>query len=164
MGRSATDAQFATLVANRQLAWYALSRRILRDPRAAEDALQEALLLAWQNRHQLRDAEALDAWIRRIVTRVSLRRRESPPSPLAAEMPGPGVVESQVLDRWAARQAIAVIEALPPRQRAAVFSRLLEDRPYPSIAERLGCTEATARSLVRWGLQRVRQATAPGTA
>ena len=131
---------------------------MLGDPHAAEDCVQEALEVAWAHRTEVRDARALDAWVRRILVRVVAARRRMP-TDLPVSSAGAAVracMEDDVLDRWTLRQAIAMIEALPSRQRSAVLARLLDDRPYAVIAAGMGCREATARSLVRCGLQRVR--------
>lgn len=43
---------------------------ILRDATRAEDALQDALLLAWRDVRGLRDPDAWDAWLRRLTVRA----------------------------------------------------------------------------------------------
>src|SRR6187431_3408855 len=40
---------------------------ILRDEHRAEDALQDALILAWRDVRALRDPDAWDAWLRRLT-------------------------------------------------------------------------------------------------
>lgn len=145
------------LIRERRLGWYALARSSVSDPQLAEDCLQEALLLAWRHRHQVRDAARLDAWVRRILLRICRHHRASrAEEPLVLETAS--AAEDEALSRWSAGTAIALIEALPPRQRAAVLGRLVEDLPYSSIATGLECSEATARSLVRFGIHRLRPA------
>jgi RNA polymerase sigma-70 factor (ECF subfamily) len=46
---------------------YSIAYRILRDPGLAEDALQNALVLAWPRIPKLRDPERFEAWIHRIL-------------------------------------------------------------------------------------------------
>src|SRR3954465_5270824 len=46
---------------------YAVAQRILRDPALAEDALQNALVLAWRRLPKLRDPDRFEAWIHRIL-------------------------------------------------------------------------------------------------
>jgi RNA polymerase sigma factor (sigma-70 family) len=48
------------------------------------------------------------------------------------------------------------LHRLPRRQRTAVVLRYYEDLSFAAAAEVLDCTEATARSLVRRGLSRLR--------
>ncbi len=60
-----------------------LANWILHDPVAAEDAVQEAALLAWDRRRSLRDPASADAWFNRIlvnVCRAELRRRSRRPA------------------------------------------------------------------------------------
>ena len=46
---------------------------ILRDPDRAEDAVQDALVAAWQDLRALRDPDAWDAWLRRLLVRTCYR-------------------------------------------------------------------------------------------
>ena len=67
---------------------YRLATYILRDPLAAEDAVQEAALLAWRRRRTLRDESAADGWFTRIVVnscRDELRRRARRPRVVALD-------------------------------------------------------------------------------
>ena len=48
---------------------FALAQRILRDVDRAEDALQDALVIAWRDLRGLRDPDRFDAWLRRVVVR-----------------------------------------------------------------------------------------------
>jgi len=53
---------------------YALARLILRSADVAEDAVQEALVRAWQQLHSLRDPDRFDAWLYRTAGSASARR------------------------------------------------------------------------------------------
>jgi RNA polymerase sigma-70 factor (ECF subfamily) len=60
---------------------HAIAWRVLRDPAAAEDAVQECLVRAWRDLRALRDPERWDAWLYRLLRnacrdeqRRSLRR------------------------------------------------------------------------------------------
>ena len=46
---------------------YAVARRILRDPYAAEDAVQDTLVRAWRDLPALRDRDRFDAWLHRLL-------------------------------------------------------------------------------------------------
>src|SRR5947209_10571040 len=106
-------AAFLALLESRRLAWYGLVRRQLGEHAAAEDALQDALLLAWRHLDQVRDPGALDAWVRQILVRTARRLRgQSKDAPLE-ESRRATEVEERVLQRWALAQAVALIEALP---------------------------------------------------
>ena len=56
-------------------------------------------------------------------------------------------------DRDALRRALAM---LPPRQRAVLVLRYLEDLPDAAIADLLGCQPATVRSQAMRGLATLR--------
>ena len=49
---------------------YAVATLILRDSDRAQDAVQDALLLAWQDIHALRDPDAWEAWLHRLTVRA----------------------------------------------------------------------------------------------
>jgi RNA polymerase sigma-70 factor (ECF subfamily) len=60
-----------------------LATRLTRDAAEAEDLAQETITSAWRRRGQLRDAEALGAWLRRsLVNRVIDRSRHHTPAML----------------------------------------------------------------------------------
>ena len=69
---------FAALVRDLLARLYETARLILRDPDKAQDAVQDALLLAWRDIRGLRDPDRLDAWVNRILVRscYSIARRE----------------------------------------------------------------------------------------
>lgn len=55
-------------VAEPHLPWlYSLARRLVGDPDAAEDLVQGALLKAYRSYEDLRDPQALPAWLKRIL-------------------------------------------------------------------------------------------------
>ncbi|WP_022928455.1 RNA polymerase sigma factor [Patulibacter americanus] len=48
------------------------------------------------------------------------------------------------------------LAALPDAQREAILARVVDERPYPEIAERLACSEAVVRKRVARGLSSLR--------
>ena len=58
---------FAVLVHQVSDSLYAVAHRILRDSGLAEDALQNALVLAWRRLPHLREPDRFEAWIHRIL-------------------------------------------------------------------------------------------------
>lgn len=52
----------------------------------------------------------------------------------------------------------AALEALPPEQRDAIRSRIVDEEPYDAIAERVGCSEQVVRKRVSRGLAAARRA------
>ena len=52
---------------------YAVAQRILRDVDRAEDAFQDALVIAWRDLRALRDPDRFDAWLQRLLINVCIR-------------------------------------------------------------------------------------------
>src|SRR5262245_24195345 len=61
---------FETLAAAAGARLLTVARMVLRDGHQAEDAVQDALVRAWQSLPQLRDPDRWDAWLRRLVVRA----------------------------------------------------------------------------------------------
>jgi RNA polymerase sigma-70 factor (ECF subfamily) len=71
---------FQTVLNERSVRWYNACLRITRDADLAADAVQEALLKAWDRRDDFRGEAALDSWIHRIALNSALdlmRRRKT---------------------------------------------------------------------------------------
>jgi RNA polymerase sigma-70 factor, ECF subfamily len=56
-----------------------------------------------------------------------------------------------------AGEVLALVDELPEGQRAAVRSRVVEEREYADIARELKCSELVARQRVSRGLSRLRE-------
>jgi RNA polymerase sigma-70 factor (ECF subfamily) len=67
------QAAFVDLVKSRGDRLYAIAYRILRDVDRAEDALQDALVIAWRDLPSLRDPDRFDGWVHRLLTNVCIR-------------------------------------------------------------------------------------------
>jgi RNA polymerase sigma-70 factor (ECF subfamily) len=50
----------------------------------------------------------------------------------------------------------AAVQELPKAQRDAVLARVVEERPYTEIAERMACSEMVVRQRVSRGLRNLR--------
>ena len=66
------QAAFVDLVRSRGDRLFAIAYRILRDVDRAEDALQDALVIAWRDLRSLRDPDRFDAWVHRLLTNVCI--------------------------------------------------------------------------------------------
>ncbi len=114
----------------------------------AEDLLQTALAKLIPRWRRLREPDAAEAYVRRIMatTAISWSRRRWHGEVPWAEPPH----DEPDVDRYAAvdardtlRRALA---ALTPRQRAVVVLRFYEDLPEEAVAEHLGCSVGTVKS------------------
>jgi RNA polymerase sigma-70 factor (ECF subfamily) len=141
---------YADLIRARGDRLYAIAQRILRDVQQTEDAMQEALVIAWRDLPALRDPDRFDAWLRRIVVRTCIteatrsRRRpvvdiESLPFEIAATHDDYlGVGDRDELERG--------FQRISPEQRAILVLRYYAGLEPTEIAEALGIPAGTARS------------------
>ncbi len=72
IGGVPTQADFHEAITNRSDRWYSACLKITRNPDMAADAVQDALLSAWNKRHQFRSSARLDTWIHRIAVNAAL--------------------------------------------------------------------------------------------
>jgi RNA polymerase sigma-70 factor (ECF subfamily) len=71
---------FHAVLSQRSARWYNACLRITRDRDLAADAVQDALLKAWDRRDEFRGEAALDSWIHRIALNAAIdltRRRKT---------------------------------------------------------------------------------------
>ena len=70
--QSGDRAAYVDLIIARQDRLFATAQRILRDIDRAEDALQDALVIAWRDLRGLRDPDRFDAWLQRLLINVCI--------------------------------------------------------------------------------------------
>ena len=71
--RSGDREAFVDLIRVRTDRLFAVAQRILRDIDRAEDALQDALVIAWRDLRGLRDPDRFDAWLQRLLDQCLYR-------------------------------------------------------------------------------------------
>lgn len=123
------------------------------DRHLAEDLTQTALVrlyLAWGRARQTR----VQAYARRVLVNCFLDHRRRPwvsrersveVMPDVAEMPAYG--DHELLE---------ALRELPPRMRAAVVLRHVEDRSVEDVADALSCSAGTVKSQTARGLDKLR--------
>lgn len=80
IGGPPSQADFHRAISARSDRWYSACLKITRNPDLAADAVQDALLNAWNKRDQFRSTSRLDTWIHRIAINaaLSLLRKSRP--------------------------------------------------------------------------------------
>ena len=140
---------YADLIRTRGDWLFAVAQRILRDVDRTEDAVQEALVIAWRDLSGLRDPDRFDAWLHRLVVRSCLaeatreRRRFSNLRVLPVDVPETSDAYLNVADK---DQLERGFQRLSPQQRALLALRHFEGREPAEIAEILGIPGGTVRS------------------
>jgi len=130
------------------------------DPADAEDLLQTGLVrvgLAWS---RLRDRSAAPAYVRKILVRECANGWRSRSREVArlrrVASPGPQPdIAGQVADSDVVWRAL---NSLSARQRAAIVLRFYDDLTEMQIAETLGCSAGTVKSLSSRALAKLRAA------
>jgi RNA polymerase sigma-70 factor (TIGR02960 family) len=167
------EAAFATLVDRHRRELHVHCYRMLGSFEEAEDLVQETFLRAWRKRESFEGGPRFRAWLYRIATNASLdaiklRSRRVASLHSFAEVPWLQPYPDRLLDEIApsddepdavvvARETIeltflAVIQLLPPQQRAVLILRDVLDWSAAEAAALLDTTVAAANS----ALQRAR--------
>ncbi|RLK23331.1 RNA polymerase sigma-70 factor (sigma-E family) [Micromonospora sp. M71_S20] len=157
--RDAHGAEFDDFVRTRSVAMLRVAYLLTGDRHAAEDLLQEVLeqvYVRWRRVRTSPEAYARRALVNRSINRW--RRRARRPEQALGDNDG---VARDHADDIALRQAVvAALRTLPPRQRAAVVLRYLEDLSVADVAGALRCSEGTVKSHASRGLAHLREAVA----
>jgi RNA polymerase sigma-70 factor, ECF subfamily len=130
---------------------FAVAQRILRDVDRTEDAVQDALVIAWRDLPGLRDPDRFDAWLRRLLVRSCVfeakRERRLGATvrflPIDIDIPSRSddyltVADRDELDRGFRR--------LSPEQRALLVLRHFAGLETAEIADALAIPPGTVRS------------------
>ncbi|HVV76776.1 MAG TPA: SigE family RNA polymerase sigma factor [Mycobacteriales bacterium] len=130
--------------------WPALVRYaavVCGDATEGEELAQATLVRVAARWRLLRDRDNIDAYVRTAIVRAHinqrtrLRRRETPVAePPATDAADPTEAASRGVD---VRRALAT---LPPRQRAVLVLRYLDDLSELQTADVLGCSVGTVKS------------------
>ena len=171
--KAGDEAAFATLVDRHRRELHVHCYRMLGSFEEAEDLVQETFLRAWRSRDSFAGGPGFRAWLYRIATNASLdaiRARSRRVASLSsfAEVPWLQPYPDRLLDEVAPSEAepdavvvaretieltfLAVIQLLPPQQRAVLILRDVLDWSAAEAAALLDTSVAAANS----ALQRAR--------
>jgi len=152
---------YAVLVHQVSDSLYAVAFRILRDAGLAEDALQNALVLAWRRLPKLRDVDRFEAWMHRILVHAcydeSQRARHWTAN--VRVLPGDGPSTPDDTDAVADRDQLErAFRRLTIDQRAVFVLHHYVGLPLVEIAELLEIPAGTARSRLHYAIAGLRDA------
>ena len=133
---------FHTVLQERSGRWYNACLRITRDADLAADAVQEALLKAWDRRHEFRGEAALDTWIHRIAINAALdqlrrrkRRREDELDVDVHEAVLASPPEKEFVEEALGRDLGVAMERLSTAERQTFVLKHIEGWKLDEIAE-----------------------------
>lgn len=152
------DEEFAAYMGARQPALLRTAYLLTGDLAGAEDLLQQALAKLYLSWDKVREREALDGYVRRIMVnehtslwRRAWKRRERSTD----EVPETGAADAY--DDGTRDQLWAFVQTLPPRQRAVIVLRYYEDLSEAEIARTLGVSVGTVKSQASRALAALRE-------
>ena len=142
---------------------YGLALRVLRDSSLAEDAVQEAFLVAWRTADTFMPERArASTWLLTLVHRRAVdlvrreQRRRAEPIEVVGEQAGEGAADETVWLRYERERVQAALRQLPDQQREALELAYYGGFSQSELAERLGQPIGTIKSRMFSGLARLR--------
>jgi len=140
---------------------YAIAYRTLRDIGRSEDAVQQALVIAWRELPRLRDPDRFEVWLHRILIRTcyeEARQRRKWNSQIRV-LPVDGPVAPDEARALADRDEVdRGFRRLPPEQRAILVLHHYLGLTPAEIADTLGIPAGTARSRLHYAHRAMRAA------
>ena len=159
--REGDDAAFGELVDLDGDLCYAIAYRILRDPERAQDAVQQAFLLAWRELPRLRDPDSFGPWLHRLLVNAcyeELRRHRRWSTHIRVlPVDGPGGTDPMVSvdDRDTLDRAF---RRLSPEHRAVFVLHHHAGHPLAEIADIVGIPVGTVKSRLHYATRTLRAA------
>src|SRR5690242_8405094 len=127
----------------------AIAFRILRDADRADDAVQAALISAWRQLRTLRDPDAFEPWLHRILTNecyAEARRRNRMRAEVRVLPMGGQQESTDLLTIHDRDQLERAFRRLTLEQRAVLVFHHYVGLPLPEVAQHLGIPLGTAKS------------------
>lgn len=154
-------AEFHQVIAEGADRWYSACLRITRNRAMAEDAVQDALLNAWNKRHQYERSAKLDTWIYRIAVNAALQllRKHRPATwePLEFDIvddscePADARAEDEL-----SGELMRALERLSEIERICFVLKHIEQWRLKEIAEELDTSVDTIKQAVFRGVRKLR--------
>jgi RNA polymerase sigma-70 factor (ECF subfamily) len=157
------EAAFGRLVERYQRPAYAVALSVTGRHEDAEDAAQEAFLVALDRLEECRNPERFGGWLmtivrnrsKNLVRREALRETEEVPAGARSRIPTPDRVAETTELRALLREALV---GLPELQRQIVLLHDLEGWKHREIADRLELPCGTVRSHLHFARKALRRA------
>lgn len=158
----ASDEQYVEFVRARTSALLRTARLLTAgDGQAAEDLVQTAVTQGFVKRSRIREAAAIEAYVRRILVHTAVRRSREGWRRVELFEPAEQASGSDGVSGVADRLVLAALRVLPPRQRAVVVLRYYDDLSEAQIAAALGCSQGAVKSHSSRALKTLRRLLGP---
>ena len=156
-----TQAEFHAAISSRSDRWYSACLKITRNRDLAEDAVQDALLNAWNKRHQFDRSAQLDTWIHRIAINAALQllRKNRPGvfETLESDVEGPALSPERVrADQELGESLAAALRHLSEIERVCFVLKHLEQWRLKEIATEIDSSVDTVKQAVFRAVKKLR--------
>ncbi len=156
-----TQAEFHAVIEARSDRWYSACLKITRNRDLAEDAVQDALLSAWNKRHQFDRTARLDTWIHRIAVNAALQLlRKAKPGVFEAlerDVEGPEPTPEQLrADEELGRDLARALRQLSEIERVCFVLKHLEQWRLSEIADEIGSNTGTVKQAIFRAVRKLR--------
>jgi RNA polymerase sigma factor (sigma-70 family) len=128
-------------------AFLTICMRYAADKDMAKELVLKAFLKIFRGLPQLTDVAAFPAWAKRITINTCLDyvRQQRPEKDVSLKDIKEPAVTASVLDQFAAADLLALVQQLPPQQRAVFSLYTLDGYSHAEIAQQLGITNDNSR-------------------
>jgi RNA polymerase sigma-70 factor, ECF subfamily len=143
---------------------------IVGDRDIASDAVQDALIQAWQHISGLREAGALRPWLMRIVVNqcISYKRKVARTTAFVRQTLADQSIQlaAEIADDHKGRlerdwDLAETVKKLPPKQQAVIMLHYYQGMTLPSMAQTLNVSENTLKKRIQAALHNLRQVLHP---
>jgi RNA polymerase sigma-70 factor (ECF subfamily) len=160
--REGDETSFALLLERHRRPVVNFLYRMVQNQAISEELAQEVFLRVYRSRERYEPTAKFTTWLFRIATHLALNslrdgKKEKGQESLNEELLDGQVrqvedrqptVEQRMLNQARLTEVRNAIQALPPKQRAAVLMHKYQEPEYARIAEALGCSESALKSLL----------------
>jgi RNA polymerase sigma-70 factor (ECF subfamily) len=161
IGSAPTQADFHEAISARSDRWYSACLKITRNPDMAADAVQDALLNAWNKRHQFEQTARLDTWIHRIAINAALNQiRKNKPGifePLETDIKSDAATPQATLEDYELESSLArSLSRLTEVERVCFVLKHLEQWRVKEISAELDLNEGRIKQAVFRAVKKLR--------
>lgn len=153
-----TRKQFHQAISRGGDAWYSACIRITRDSALAQDAVQDALLNAWDKRKQFREGARLETWIHRIAinSALALIRRQRVVTDLHEQAVDDDGPDKHLARAELGRELNQALATLSEMERICFVLKHLEQWRIAEIATRLNTGQGSVKQALFRAVKKLR--------
>lgn len=156
-----TQADFHAAISSRSDRWLAACLKITRNRDMAEDAVQDALLNAWNKRHQFDNTARLDTWIHRIAINAALQllRKNRPAAfePIETDIVDDGETPEYIRAKEELGKSLAAaLTHLSEFERVCFVLKHLEQWRLKEIADEIGSDVGAVKQAIFRAVRKLR--------